>query len=135
MQMMEGQLDEWMGQFHIFLTMEQPAVAESDPDKEGILDAVKAAVCANINLFMEKEEEDFAKYLQTFVTDVWHLLVKVSQKTGQDNLAMSAIRFLTTVARSVHHTLFKEPSVLRQICEAIVLPNLRVRGGFCDCWV
>lgn len=35
------------------------------------------AVCANINLFMEVNEEEFEKYLQTFVTDVWHLLMQV----------------------------------------------------------
>jgi hypothetical protein len=48
-----------------------------DPEREGVLDGVKAAVCANINLFMEMNEEEFAKYLQTFVTDVWHLLMQV----------------------------------------------------------
>jgi hypothetical protein len=48
-----------------------------------VLDGVKAAVCANINLFMEMNEEEFAKYLQTFVTDVWHLLVQVGWGGGQ----------------------------------------------------
>jgi hypothetical protein len=54
---------------------------------------------------------------------------QVSTRTGQDNLAMSAIRFLTTVARSVHHTLFQGPGVLQQVCEAIVLPNLKVSAA------
>jgi hypothetical protein len=34
-------------------------------------------VCANINLFMEMNEEEMEKYLQTFVTDIWHLLMQV----------------------------------------------------------
>jgi hypothetical protein len=42
---------------------------------------------------------------------------------------MAAIRFLTTVARSVHARLFADPSVLKQICESIILPNLRVSAG------
>lgn len=46
----------------------------------------------------------------------------------QDNLAMSAIRFLTTVSKSVHHTLFADAGALQQICESIVIPNLRVRA-------
>jgi exportin-2 (importin alpha re-exporter) len=46
---------------------------------------------------------------------------------AQDNLAMSAIRFLTTVAGSVHHGLFRDADALRQICEKIVIPNLRMR--------
>jgi hypothetical protein len=37
------------------------------------------AVCANINLFMEMNEDEFEKYLQTFVTDVWHLLMQVGR--------------------------------------------------------
>lgn len=32
---------------------------------------------------MEMNEEEFAKYLQTFVTDVWGLLMKVSLAQGQ----------------------------------------------------
>jgi len=52
-------------------------VMPGDADREGVLDAVKAAVCANINLFMEMNDEEFSKYLQTFVTDVWHLLMQV----------------------------------------------------------
>jgi exportin-2 (importin alpha re-exporter) len=126
---MESQLDAWMAEFHTFLTLpEPPSLAEPDPTKEAPLDALKAAVCANVNLFMETSEEEFAKFLQTFVTDVWHLLTSVSARQGQDALAMAATRFLTTVARSVHSGLFAEEGVLRQVCEAIVLPSLRARG-------
>ena len=32
---------------------------------------------------METSEEEFAKFLQTFVADVWGLLMKVSLKPGQ----------------------------------------------------
>lgn len=52
--------------------------------------------------------------------------LQVTQRPGQDNLAMNAIRFLTTVAKSVHHKLFADANVLKQICESIILPNLRV---------
>lgn len=41
------------------------------------------AMLQNINLFMEMNEEEFAKFLQTFVTDVWGLLMKVSMNPGQ----------------------------------------------------
>ena len=36
-------------------------------------------------------------------------------KPLQDNLAMDAINFLTTVARSVHYKLFADPSALQQV--------------------
>ena len=45
----------------------------------------------------------------------------------QDNLVMNAIRFLTTVSRSVHYQLFQGAGALQQICEKVVVPNLRTR--------
>lgn len=45
----------------------------------------------------------------------------------QDLLALSAIQFLTTVARSPRNAgLFQTEDALRQICEKIVIPNLRL---------
>lgn len=43
-QAFEETLDEWMSQFHGLLNLEAPGVAERDPEKEGVLDALKAAV-------------------------------------------------------------------------------------------
>jgi hypothetical protein len=40
---------------------------------------------------------------------------------------LHAINFLTAVSRSVHYQLFKDPTALRQICESIVIPNLKMR--------
>ena len=41
---------------------------------------------------------------------------------------MSAIQFLTTVSKSARHAgLFKTEDALKQICEKIVIPNLRLR--------
>jgi hypothetical protein len=51
LQLMETQLDDWMAEFHTYLTMPDiPGLAESDTSKESITDAVRSAVCANINL-------------------------------------------------------------------------------------
>jgi hypothetical protein len=52
---------------------------------------------------------------------------------------MAAIKFLTTVARSVHHALFNDANVLKQICESIIIPNLQVspskrRGSWRGSW-
>lgn len=72
-----------MEEFHYYLQYNNPLLTEPDTDKESPVDGVKAVVCANINLFMEKNEEEFEKYLQRFASDVWQLLVGVSQKPGQ----------------------------------------------------
>ena len=49
----EKTLDAWMAEFHSLLTYDNAALAESDPERESAVEAVKAAVCQNINLFME----------------------------------------------------------------------------------
>ncbi len=49
----EKTLDAWMAEMHSLLTYDNPSLAEADPERESAPEAVKAAVCQNINLFME----------------------------------------------------------------------------------
>ena len=83
MQEYEAVLDQWMAEFHYLLTYNNAALAESDPEKENVVDAVKAAVCDNIYLFIQINEDEFEKYLKTFAQDVWTELTKVSLNPGQ----------------------------------------------------
>ena len=83
MQDFERTLDDWMNLLNFYLTYDNPALASDDPDKETCVDAVKAAVCQNINLFIAMNEEEFDKFLQRFATDVWTELTKVSTRPGQ----------------------------------------------------
>lgn len=92
---MEDTLKGWFAEFHTYLVYDNPALADKDPDKESPIDAVKAAVCQNINLFMEQNEEEFKEYLNTFVQDVWTLLVAVKQGSGQVILPISMAMLLT----------------------------------------
>lgn len=79
----EAVLKGWFDQFHAYLILDSRLAAETDPEKESVLDAVKAAVCQNLNLFIEMNEEEFKEYLQVFVGDVWQLLVSVKVNPGQ----------------------------------------------------
>ncbi|CAK9858088.1 unnamed protein product [Sphagnum jensenii] len=123
----ENHMAEWMGEFHKYLIYTNPLIQETNREKSSIIDELKAAICENINLYMEKNEEEFQGYLGQLATDVWSLLMSVSLSTSQDWLATTAIKFLTTVSKSVHHKLFSEPSTLQQISESIVIPNVRIR--------
>ena len=38
---------------------------------------VKAAICENVNLYLEKNETEFAEYVEVFAKLVWELLLKV----------------------------------------------------------
>mmetsp|Transcript_11685 Transcript_11685/g.49963 ORF Transcript_11685/g.49963 Transcript_11685/m.49963 type:complete len:1008 (+) Transcript_11685:289-3312(+) len=118
----EDDMDKWMGAFHGLLAYENVALDglhEGSPS-----DAVKAAICDNVNLYIEKNEEEFQRFLNTFVQDVWVLLTKTSLESAKDHLVTSGIKFLTAVANSVHHSLFAGGDTLRQVCESIVIPNL-----------
>ena len=82
----ERTLKDWMTLFNFYLTYDNPALASSDVDKETSVDAVKAAVCQNINLFIALNEEEFDAFLNTFATAVWTELTKVSTRPGQVQL-------------------------------------------------
>ena len=51
MQTFEETLDAWMAEFHTYLSLDAPALMEADPDKQSVLDAVKAMV--NTNRFLQ----------------------------------------------------------------------------------
>ncbi|KAG6546655.1 hypothetical protein Mapa_011844 [Marchantia paleacea] len=123
----ENHMAEWMGEFHKYLTYNNPSLTEAEADKESVVDQLKAAICENINLYMEKNEEEFQGYLSQFAQDVWGLLMTVSTSPSHDRLATTAIKFLTTVSKSVHHVLFADGATLQQICESIVIPNVKLR--------
>ncbi|KAI4328926.1 hypothetical protein L6164_021240 [Bauhinia variegata] len=123
----EDHMKEWMTEFRKYLTTSYPALESSGPDGVALVDELRAAVCENINLYMEKNEEEFQGYLNDFALAVWTLLGSVSQSPSRDQLVITAIKFLTTVSTSVHHILFASEGVIPQICQFIVIPNVRLR--------
>ncbi|WOK97250.1 exportin-2 [Canna indica] len=119
----EEHMREWMTEFLAYLgTAYSPAV-----EAEGTLDALRASVCENLQLYMEKNEEEFKDYLNDFASTVWKLLMTPGSSPSRDQLTVTAIKFLTTVSTSVHHSLFGSPEVLQRICSSIVFPNIRLR--------
>ncbi|GLT79782.1 hypothetical protein SLA2020_512570 [Shorea laevis] len=122
----EDHMREWMGEFKKYLTTNYPML-ENSSDGLAVVDELRAAVCENISLYMEKNEEEFQGYLNDFASAVWTLLTNVSQSSSRDKLAVTAMKFLTTVSTSVHHALFASDGVIPQICQSIVIPNVRLR--------
>ncbi|XP_050237080.1 exportin-2 [Mercurialis annua] len=122
----EDNMEKWMTEFKKYLTTPYPGL-ESSADGQLVVDDLRAAVCENISLYMEKNEEEFKEYVEGFALAIWTLLGNVSQSSGRDRLAVTAIKFLTTVSTSVQHTLFASDGVIPQICQGIVIPNVRLR--------
>ncbi|GAB4838288.1 hypothetical protein Ancab_027816 [Ancistrocladus abbreviatus] len=124
----EDHMKEWMTEFRKYLTTKYPALEEGGGvDGLALVDEVRAAVCENLSLYMEKNEEEFQGYLSEFAQAVWGLLVTVSAASSRDQLAITAIKFLTTVSTSVGHKLFGDDATLQQICQSIVIPNVMLR--------
>ena len=126
----EDHMKEWMELFKKYLTLntQNPElIGDEDDDKPSILHRVQGLICQNINLYVEKYEEEFNPYLQVFLTDVWTLLMKNLLSPRYDSLVSSAIKFLTSVTTSIHYGLFKDPQTLKGICENIVIPNMELR--------
>ena len=102
----EAVLDKWMAEFHYLLTYSNPALAESDLEKESVVDAVKAAVCENLYLFIQINEDEFEKYLKTFAQDVWTELTKVSLDLGQvSNIHALKMSSTGMWGSAIHHSL------------------------------
>ncbi|CAH8343683.1 unnamed protein product [Eruca vesicaria subsp. sativa] len=122
----EENMEKWMFVFNRYLSSNFPAL-ESTEDGLTLVDELRSAVCENINLYMEKYEEEFKIYLEGFASAVWTLLRDVSKSPSRDQLATTAIKFLTTVSTSAHHALFAGENVIKEICQSIVIPNVSLR--------
>nr|GMC95577.1 Exportin-2 [Ipomoea batatas] len=123
----EDHMNEWMVEFKKYLTVKYPALEDSSNDGLAVVDDLRSAVCENISLYMEKEEELFQGFLSGFVEAVWSLLVASSASSSREQLTVKAIKFLTIVSTSVHHTLFARDDIQEQICQSIVIPNVMLR--------
>jgi exportin-2 (importin alpha re-exporter) len=126
----EDHMDDWFGRFQGFLATDFacPAIAGDASDgRPSLVEQVQAAVCENLELYMQKYEEEFGKYLPTFVPLVWQLLVAKGSEARYDILVTTCIKFLTSVSMSVHHSVFENPATLEQICTHIVIPNIKFR--------
>ncbi|CAN6439530.1 unnamed protein product [Victoria cruziana] len=124
----EDHMSEWMGEFLKYLTTTYPSL--DDDEFHGgreVVDKLRKAVCKNLNLYMNKNEEEFRPFLSSFASAVWRLLISISGKPNHEMLTVAAIKFLTTISTSVDHSLFASPDTLRLIYESIVIPNVRVR--------
>ncbi|CAA6671805.1 unnamed protein product [Spirodela intermedia] len=97
----EDHMKEWMSGFR----------------SDGTVDTLRAAICENLQLYMKMNEEEFQGYLEDFVSAVYNLLMTSSPSSSRDQLIITAIKFLTTVSTSV----------LPQICQSVIFPNIRVR--------
>ena len=132
----EDTFPEWMGGFHFFLEFESPLLQPPQgSDDPAPLTLAKASICECLNLFVEKDEDEFKPYLTgaptagfSFCLDIWNLLTRIPMDKSQDRLVTTAIKFLTNVCRgTLHSQMFGSEESLKQLVEKVALPNMQVR--------
>jgi exportin-2 (importin alpha re-exporter) len=117
-----------MSVFTTLLNFKCPALEVKDEEETepGPISVVQSEVVECLALLMAKEEEAFQPHLESALSTVWGLLMATGLAPHQDLLVTTSIRFLTTVAASVHHALFASPSVMQNVCEKIIAPNVQL---------
>lgn len=80
---MEADLKEWMRHLFVYLEFKNPLLGEVVTEMISPLDAMKAAVCDILNLFIQINEEDFEQYVEQFVGSVWKVLSTVTLYPAQ----------------------------------------------------
>jgi exportin-2 (importin alpha re-exporter) len=127
----EDNMSTWMTNFHQLLVTDVPCLKTSDDEEASVMEMLRSQICDNISLYAQKYDEEFAPYMQQFVTAVWGLLVNTGQQTKYDTLVTNALTFLSTVASRHHYRqLFEDPNVLASICEKVIVPNMDFRSKF-----
>ncbi|CUS11908.1 unnamed protein product [Tuber aestivum] len=145
----EENLATIMGLLHKYLTFTNPLLVTGDDDESGPLERVKAGICEFLQLFTTKYEDVFDEMLQNFVNSTWMLLTTTGPEPKYDIVSISnsplclgkeqqitkavhahALQFLTAVARSGKHAQnFSTVTVLEQVVEKIILPNMTLRAS------
>lgn len=125
----EDNMSIWMTTFHQLLVSDVPLLKTSDDEEAGVMEMLRSQICDNVSLYAQKYDEEFAPYMQQFVTAVWGLLVNTGQQPKFDTLVTNAVTFLSTVAGRHHYrSLFEDPNVLASICEKVIVPNMDFRS-------
>ena len=121
-------LEPWMAHFHTLLTTNNKLLETDDDEEAGPLEMIKSQICAISGMLAQKYDEDFSPYLPKYVESVWGLLVTTDARPKHDMLVSTAIEFLASVIeRPSYQNLFADEATLRNICENVIVPNMKFR--------
>ena len=111
-----------------YLTYDNKLLATIDETDAGPLEHVKAGIFEVLELWVQKYEDDFGKYVGPFIESSWNFLTNIGLEVKYDILVSKALQFLTAVTKSTEHAqAFREESTLSQVIERVILPNMTLR--------
>lgn len=128
----EDHIAEFMEEFKFYIEFQSPLLTDaSEEDESSALDLLQQAIVENLNLYAEKYEEEFKPFLETFSKLIWQLLsTQLTPHPKHDQLAATCMNFLKAVAiQPRNKSLFEPSGALEEICNTIVVPNMRLRDS------
>ncbi len=115
------------GLLHKYLIFDNAALHTSDDTESGPQEYVRAGIFEALMLYIQKYEDVFGSQLGQFIESTWSFLMSVGLETKYDILVSKALQFLTSVASTQHAESFNNQTVLVQVIEKVILPNLTLR--------
>ncbi|KAH7090005.1 CAS/CSE protein [Paraphoma chrysanthemicola] len=115
------------GLLHKYLTYDNAALRTDDDTESGPQEYVRAGIFEALMLYIQKYEDVFGPQLGQFIETTWNFLMTVGLETKYDILVSKALQFLTSVASTQHAENFNNQTVLVQVIEKVILPNLTLR--------
>lgn len=126
--MFEENLSAIAGLLLKYLTYDNALLHTDDENESGLLEYVRAGIFEVLTLFVQKYIDAFSPHVGQFVGSSWNLLTTIGPETKYDILVSRALQFLTsTTSMPEHATSFQAPSVLGQVIEKVILPNISLR--------
>jgi exportin-2 (importin alpha re-exporter) len=115
------------GLLHKYLIYDNASLRTDDDAESGPQEYVRAGIFEALMLYIQKYEDVFGPQLGQFIETTWSFLMTVGLETKYDILVSKALQFLTSVASTQHAENFNNQSVLVQVIEKVILPNLTLR--------
>ena len=115
---------------HKYLTYENELLQTDDDNEAGPLEHVKSGIFEILELWIKKYEDAVGVHVGQFISSSWNLLTTVGSQNKNDILVSRALQFLTAVTSSSEHAqAFNDDSILSQVVERVILPNLTLRDS------
>jgi len=124
----EDNMGVWFTHFLFLIQVDNKALASDSDEEPGTLELLKAQVCDNFSLYVEKYDSDCKDYIPRLFEAAYNLLLKTSMVPKNDILVSRGLEFLATViSKSDMSQQFADEAVLKKICHEVVVPNVEFR--------
>lgn len=125
----EDHMQELMTYVLKYLEFSSPTITDDDEDDDvDILIKVKTAIIELLSLYVNRYAEDFTRFIEVFITKVWHTVSLASSQSKYDLLVVKLLGFMSSVIKiPTYQHLFNKEEAFDEIIQKIILPNIAFR--------